>query len=96
MPNTKKSSIKEIEFRGIKVKIDLRAAKSIKVQRALALMDEDAKRGYWAIDKMLCGDLDGVLDRIPEADGTVSELGASDDAFSALLEMVAGEIKAKN
>lgn len=98
MSNTKKKpeGVKEIEFRGEKFAVDLAALKSIKVQRALACMDQDAKRGYWAIDKILCGDLDGALDRIPEADGTVSELGASDDAFAAFLELVAGELTAKN
>ncbi len=95
MSNTKNHSIKEIEFRGVKVKINLMAAKSMKVQRALALMDKDVQRGYWALDKMLCDGLDDVLDRIPEEDGTVSELGASDDAFAAFLEVVAKELAAK-
>ena len=66
------------------------------VQRALAGITEDANRGYWAIDKILCGNLDDALDRIPEEDGTVSDLGASEDAFAAFLEHVAEEATAKN
>ena len=85
MANTKKHSdnIKTIDFRGEEFRIDCAAVKSVKVQRALAGITEDANRGYWAIDKILCGNLDDALDRIPEEDGTVSDLGASDDAFAA-------------
>lgn len=96
MSNAKKKNAREIEFRGENFAVDAAAMKSMKVQRALALMDKDAQRGYWALDKLFCGDLDGVLDRVPEADGTVSELGASDDAFAALLEVVVAELAAKN
>lgn len=98
MANTKKHSdnIKTIDFRGEKFRIDCAAVKSVKVQRALAGMTEDANRGYWAIDKILCGNLDDALDRIPEEDGTVSDLGASEDAFAAFLEYVAEEATAKN
>jgi len=33
---------------------------------------------------------------VPEEDGTVSDLGASEDAFAAFLERVAEEAPAKN
>ena len=98
MANTKKhsDSTKTIDFRGEKFRIDCAALKSVKVQRALAGMNENANRGYWAIDKILCGNLDDALDRIPEEDGSVSDLGASEDAFAAFLEYVAKEATAKN
>lgn len=63
MANTKKHSdnTKTIDFRGEKFLIDCAAVKSVKVQRALAGMTEDANRGYWAIDKILCGNLDDAF-----------------------------------
>ena len=63
MANTKKHSdnTKTIDFRGEKFRIDCAAVKSVKVQRALAGITEDANRGYWAIDKILCGNLDDAF-----------------------------------
>ena len=84
-----------VEFRGESFEVDRRALRSVKVLRALAGAGKDADRGYWAIDKVFCGDLDGVIERLPEEDGTVSDLGASEDALGALLEFVAAKANAK-
>lgn len=79
----------EIEFRGAKFDVNLGALSSVKVQKALALARDDQAKAYWAFDAICCGSMDEYLDRIPEEDGEVSELGASDEAFAAFMEAVA-------
>lgn len=85
----------EIDFRGERFKVSKAAFRSMKVQKKMALMEEDLKGAFEAMDAILCGGLDDALDRIPEADGTVSEYGASAEAFGALFEKI-GEQLGKN
>ena len=84
-----------VEFRGQEFEVSLRALHSFKVQKAMACADEDARRAYWAIDQICCGRSDEYMERIPDADGNASELGCSDEDFSAFMEAV-GEAAAKN
>lgn len=84
-----------VEFRGESFEVDRRALHSVKVHRALANAVKDPNGCYWAIDKVFCGDLDGVLDRLPEEDGAVSDLGASEDSLAALLDFVVDKYNAK-
>lgn len=93
---SKSENIVEIDFRDEKFKVNALAFKSMRVQKNLALMEKNPVNAFEALDVVLCGDLDGVLMRIPEKDGEVSEFGASDEAFTAFLEALALQLSAKN
>lgn len=94
MSNSK--NVVEIDFRDEKFKVNALAFKSMKVQKDLALMEKNPGNAFEALDIVLCGDLDGVLMRIPEENGEVAEYGASDEAFTAFLEALALQLSAKN
>ena len=81
-----------IEFRGAEFEVSAKAMYSMRVQKAMAMADEDMKGFLHALDLVCCGNLDGYIDRIPGEDGEVCEYGASVDDMRAFLDAAADRL----
>ena len=92
------NNVIEFEFRGVNFKLNQRAAHSVKVQKFLTLGDVAGmqQKFYWAVDQIFCGKFDEYLEIIPAEDGSISELGASDEDFAAFMAAALEALNAKN
>lgn len=92
--------VKKFDFRGAPFEVSVAAARSVRVQRALALMDRpDAgavSRGWEAFDALFCGKLDDYMERIPGEGGEVGEFGPSVDDWNAFVSAAVEAAGAKN
>lgn len=91
-------STKKFEFRGVEFEIDLAAARSIRIQRDISLVDDPghALKGWESYDKLFCGRLDEYFDMIPSEDGTVGPYGCTGADFIAFVRAGAEAAGAKN
>lgn len=85
-------NIETLEYKGLKVKVNLNALNSFKVQKAIAQMETQVAKGFDALDKVFCNELDDIIDKIPDEDGKPYPYGAPADVVSDLITHVIGSI----
>lgn len=92
------ANIREFEFRGGTYEVDADAARSVRVQRDLALVGTagGAERGWEGYDRLFCGHLDEYLGRIPGEDGEVGPYGCTDEDFVAFVQAAGEAARSKN
>lgn len=92
------SGRRTFEFRGREFEVDPAAARSMRVQRDLTLVDTPGHQeaGWRSYDLLFCGRLDEYLDQIPGEDGEVGPYGATDEDFVAFVRAAVEAVKAKN
>lgn len=81
-----------VEFRGVKLDVSPAAVYSMRVQKAMAMSDEDPKGFMRALDMVCCGNLDEYIGIIPGEDGEVSAYGASIEDMWAFLSTVSEKL----
>lgn len=79
-----------VEFRGGTYEVSVKAMHSMRVQKAMAMPDEDQAAFWRAMDAICNGKLDEYIDRMPDENGEVSEYGASVEDMMAFFEAAAG------
>lgn len=91
-------ALKSFEFRGREFQVDPAAARSMRVQRDLALVDTPGHQeaGWRSYDLLFGGRLDEYLDEIPGEDGEVGRYGCTDEDFVAFVRAAVEAVKAKN
>lgn len=82
-------------FRGKKFEVDVAAAHSARVYKAINLIDTPGHQaaGWEAYDKLFCGHTDEYMDTVPPKDGEDAPYGATLDDFR---ELVAAAVEAAN
>lgn len=81
-----------VEFRGVKLDVSPAAVYSMRVQKAMAMSDEDPKGFMRALDMVCCGRLDEYIGIIPGEDGEVGAYGASIEDMWAFLSAVSEKL----
>lgn len=85
----KKADTAVMEFRGGEYEVSVKAIRSMRVQKAMAMAGEDVQSYWRAMDAICCGRLDEYIERIPGEDGNVDEYGASVDDMAEFFTAVA-------
>ncbi len=81
-----------VEFRAARFEVSPAAVYSMRVQKAMAMSDEDPKGFMRALDLVCCGKLDEYIERMPGEDGEVSAYGASIEDMWAFLNAVSEKL----
>lgn len=89
-------NIVTMDYRGVTVEINQEAAKSFKVQKALAQMGSNPQKGFDALDLVFCGKFDELLDTIPDKDGKPYKYGAPTEVVLDLIQQMSDEELLKN
>lgn len=89
---------KKFTFRGKQFEVDVAAAHSVRVYKALNLVDTPGHQaeGWEAYDKLFCGHSDEYMESVPPAEGEDAPYGATFESFRALVNAAIEAANAKN
>lgn len=89
------TGVATVEFRGGTYEVSVKALHSMRVQKAMAMPDDDQPAFWRALDAICNGHLDEYIDNMPDKNGNVSEYGASVEDMMAFFQ-AASEAFGKN
>lgn len=86
MSEAANTGVATVEFRGGTYEVSVKAMRSMRVQKAMAMPDDDQPAFWRALDAICNGHLDDYIDNMPDEDGNVSEYGASVEDMMAFFQ----------